>query len=130
MRLSRSGERENLGFQSIFCRIAALLSFADKDMNPFFKLRHYPFFQVVYAQFPSCSCSISFGGNLLSSSARETCRHPEAKCNTFLQREIQAFSVESRFVAKTFDAVEKGHEVAFANSAKRQNALGATSRKH
>jgi hypothetical protein len=32
----------------------------------------------------------------------KTCRHPEAKCNTFLQREIQAFSVESRFVAKTF----------------------------
>jgi hypothetical protein len=31
----------------------------------------------------------------------KTCRHPEAKCNTFPQREIQAFSVESRFVAKT-----------------------------
>ena len=39
--------------------------------------------------------------NRTFSTVTKTCRHPEAKCNTFLQREIQAFSVESRFVAKT-----------------------------
>jgi hypothetical protein len=33
-------------------------------------------------------------------SVAKTCRHPEAKCNTFLQREILAFSVESRLLQK------------------------------
>jgi hypothetical protein len=59
----------------------------------------------------------------------ETYRQPKAKCNTFLQRKLLGFSLRFLVVRKRSMPLKKAHAVAVANSAKRQNALGATSRK-